>query len=80
LITRHKVAANPAEAARRALEAGVDMELPHIQCNDSLLAQLKDGRVSIATLDGAVSRILQAKFLLGLFEHPYVDPDEAERG
>jgi len=79
LITRHKVAANPAEAARRALEAGVDMELPHIQCNDSLLAQIKDGRVSIATLDGAVSRILQAKFLLGLFEHPYVDPDEAER-
>jgi beta-xylosidase len=79
LITRHHVAANVAEAAKRALESGVDMELPHIQCNDSLLQQIKDGRVSTATLDRAVARILRAKFLLGLFDHPYVDPDEAER-
>jgi beta-glucosidase len=79
LITRHHVAANPAEAAKRAIEAGVDMELPHIQCNDSLLQLIKDGRVSMATIDRAVSRILRAKFLLGLFETPYVDPDEAER-
>jgi beta-glucosidase len=79
LITRHHVAANPAEAAKRALEAGVDMELPHIQCNDSLLQLIKEGRVSVATLDGAVARILRAKFLLGIFDHPYVDPDQAER-
>jgi beta-glucosidase len=79
LITRHHVAANAAEAAKRAIEAGVDMELPHIQCNDSLLQLIKDGRVSVATLDRAVSRILHAKFLLGIFDHPYVDPDEAER-
>jgi len=79
LITRHNVAANPAEAAKRAIEAGVDMELPHIQCNDSLLALIKDGRVSVATLDVAVTRILRAKFLLGIFDNPYVDPAEAER-
>ena len=35
--------ANASEAAKRAIEAGVDMELPHIQCNDSLLQQIKDG-------------------------------------
>lgn len=79
LITRHHVAGNEAEAAKRALEAGVDMELPHIQCNNTLLQLIKDGRVSVATLDRAVARILHAKFLLGIFEHPYVDPDEAER-
>ena len=79
LITRHHVAANAADAAKRAIEAGVDMELPHIQCNDALLQQIKDGRVSMATLDRAVARILRAKFLLGIFDHPYVDPDEAER-
>ena len=79
LITRHQVAGNAAEAAKRAIEAGVDMELPHIQCNDSLLQLIKDGRVSVATLDRAVARILRAKFLLGIFDHPYVDPDEAER-
>jgi beta-glucosidase len=79
LITRHHVAANETEAAKRAIEAGVDMELPHIQCNNTLLQQIKDGRVSVATLERAVTRILRAKFLLGIFDHPYVDPDEAER-
>ena len=79
LMTRHNVAANQAAAARRALEAGVDMELPHTQCNNTLLQQIKDGLVSEATLDKAVARILKVKFLLGLFEDPYVNPDEAER-
>lgn len=79
LVTRHHVAANPAAAAKRALEAGVDLELPHTQCNETLLQQIKDGLVSEATLDKAVARILKVKFLLGLFEDPYVDPDEAER-
>lgn len=79
LITRHHVVANEADAAKRAIEAGVDMELPHIQCNNTLLQQVNDGRVALATLDRAVARILRAKFLLGLFEHPYVEPDEAER-
>lgn len=79
LITRHHVAANEAEAAKRAIEAGVDMELPHIQCNNTLLQLINDGRVSMAMLDRAVGRILRAKFLLGIFDHPYVDPDEAER-
>jgi beta-glucosidase len=79
LMTHHNVAANPAAAAKRALEAGVDMELPFSQCNDTLLQQIKDGLVAEATLDKSVARILRAKFLLGLFEDPYVDPDEAER-
>lgn len=79
LMTRHNVAANQAGAAKRALEAGVDMELPHTQCNNTLLQQIKDGLVSEATLDKAVARILKVKFLLGLFEDPYVNPDEAER-
>ncbi|HXG92041.1 MAG TPA: glycoside hydrolase family 3 N-terminal domain-containing protein [Blastocatellia bacterium] len=79
LITRHKVAASEADAAKRAIEAGVDLELPYIQCNNTLLEQIKDGRVAMATLDRAVTRILRAKFLLGLFDHPYVDTDEAER-
>lgn len=79
LMTRHYVAANPAAAAKRAIEAGVDMELPHNQCNDTLVQQVKDGLVAEATLDKAVARILKVKFLLGLFEDPYVDPDEAER-
>jgi beta-xylosidase len=79
LITRHHVAGNESEAAKRAIEAGVDLELPHIQCNNNLLKLISDGVVSMATLDKSVTRILRAKFLLGIFDHPYVDPDEAER-
>jgi beta-glucosidase len=79
LMTRHKVAATTAAAAKRALESGVDIELPHNQCNDTLLQQIKDGSVAEAALDKAVGRVLKAKFLLGLFENPYVDPAEAER-
>jgi beta-glucosidase len=79
LMTRHNVAANQAAAAKRALESGVDMELPHTQCNNTLLQQIKDGLVSEATLDKAVASILKVKFLLGLFEDPYVNPDEAEK-
>ncbi len=79
LMTRHHVAASQAAAAKRALEAGVDLELPHTQCNNTLVQQIKDGLVSEATLDKAVARILKIKFLLGLFEDPYVNPDEAEK-
>ena len=79
LVTRHKVAADKAEAARLALEAGVDIELPDPHGYPQLVALVKDGRVPAATLDRAVGRVLRAKFLAGLFEHPYVDADEAER-
>ncbi|MEA2175352.1 MAG: beta-glucosidase [Blastocatellia bacterium] len=79
MITRHHVAADDATAAKRAMEAGVDMELPDIQANNTLVQQVKDGKIAMATLDKAVARILRAKFLLGLFENPYADADEAER-
>ncbi|PYS82891.1 MAG: beta-glucosidase [Acidobacteria bacterium] len=79
LIRRHHVAADNADAARRAINTGVDMELPYIECYSTLAQQVRDGRVSEATLDRAVARILRAKFLLGLFDNPYVDPEEAAR-
>ncbi|MFL6208510.1 MAG: glycoside hydrolase family 3 N-terminal domain-containing protein [Pyrinomonadaceae bacterium] len=79
LIRRHHVAADPVEAARRAINTGVDMELPYIECYNTLVQQVQDGRVAEAMIDRAVARLLRAKFLLGLFEHPYVDPDEAAR-
>jgi beta-glucosidase len=79
LETLHHVVASKADAARKALEAGVDLELPDIDCYATLLQQIKDGRISEATLDKAISRILRAKFLAGLFDDPYVDPDYAEK-
>ena len=45
----------------------------------TLLQLVKEGRVSEATINEAVARNLRAKFLLGLFENPYVDVERAAR-
>jgi beta-glucosidase len=79
LITRHFVAHDKYEAAKMALEAGVDIELPSPDCNLTIPEQIADGRISESTLDTAVLRLLRGKFLLGLFENPYSDPNAAEK-
>jgi len=75
----HGVAAGPADAARLALGAGVDFDLSDGSVYRELLQLVKQGEVPEALVDRAVSRVLAAKFRLGLFEHPYVDPDYAEK-
>ncbi|MDE3068172.1 MAG: glycoside hydrolase family 3 C-terminal domain-containing protein [Verrucomicrobiota bacterium] len=72
----HHVAATPADAVCLALNSGVDMQFydfDHATFQNAVMDGLKDGRISEATLDAAVSRILRVKFLLGLFDHPFVD-------
>jgi len=75
----HHVAADVGEAARRALAATVDIELPDVQAYPTLVAQVREGRVTEAAIDDAVRRLLRAKFDLGLFDDPFVDPDRADR-
>ncbi|HEX8283208.1 MAG TPA: glycoside hydrolase family 3 N-terminal domain-containing protein [Pyrinomonadaceae bacterium] len=79
LESLHHVAADKVDAARLALEAGVDAELPDPDCYPALLRLVKEGKVPVALIDRAVARNLRAKFLLGLFENPYVDPERAAR-
>jgi beta-glucosidase len=79
LMNRHHVARDKADTARQALEAGVDLELPDPDGYPQLEAMVKDGRVAEALIDRAVARVLRAKFLAGLFEHPFANADEAER-
>jgi beta-glucosidase len=71
----HRIAGNKSEAARLAIEAGVDIELPDPDSYPLLVQLVKDGKVSEASIDKAVARNLRLKFLLGLFENPYVDPE-----
>ncbi len=77
LVRLHRVAATNAEAARKALHAGIDLELG--MCFAELVQEVRQQRVAEAALDTAVARVLAAKFALGLFEDVYVDADEAER-
>jgi beta-glucosidase len=79
LVGVHHVAANFADAARLALAAGVDYDLSDGSVYRTLIDQVQRGIVPESELDLAVSRILAAKFRLGLFDNPYVDPDYAER-
>ncbi len=78
LNTRHRMFRTIEEAAARALEAGVDIELPDGEGYIKLPEMVSDGRVDIAAIDAAVRRLLTMKFLAGVFETPYVDPRRAE--
>jgi len=79
LVSRHHVALDKADAARQALDAGVDLELPDPDAFPELAGEVRSGRTGEAQVNAAVARVLRAKFLAGLFEHSAVDPDEAER-
>lgn len=79
MVDLHKIAADKAAAAKLAIESGVDTELPDPDAFPMLLQLVKDGQISEATIDQAVARNLRAKFLLGLFENPYVDVERAVR-
>ncbi|MBW5448507.1 beta-glucosidase [Cohnella sp. CFH 77786] len=79
LASGHDVAENGEEAAAAALKAGIDMEMSGDMFGKHLLSALKRGTVSEAKLDEAVLRVLKLKFKLGLFERPYVDPEQAAK-
>ena len=78
---KHQVVPDLATAGRIALASGVDIELPEPAGYATLAADLAAGRITQAALDRAVGRVLRVKFLLGLFEQPYVTTmtPEAER-
>ncbi|HVE57547.1 MAG TPA: glycoside hydrolase family 3 N-terminal domain-containing protein [Pyrinomonadaceae bacterium] len=75
LLELHSVAADKSDAARQALEAGLDVELPDMDVNKTLVEQVKAGKIPESLIDQAVSRILYQKFQLGLFENPYVNAE-----
>jgi beta-glucosidase len=72
------VATDDADAARQALAATVDVELPDVETYHTLIEQVKQGGVSEAAINDAVRRLLRDKFELGLFENPFVDPARAD--
>lgn len=72
-LIKHGLAADGADAAQLALNAGVDMEMVSRLYNQHGPQLLRSGRLSMATIDEAVRRILRIKFRLGLFDKPYAD-------
>lgn len=69
LQTLHNVAASPADAARLALTAGIDVELPTVNCyGPPLLEAVERGEVDVALIDRALRRVLLQKCELGLLD------------
>lgn len=74
-LLNHAIAADGATAARKALEAGVDMDMESNLFGSTLAAQVRSGKIPESVVDEAVQRILRVKFALGLFDHPYAQPE-----
>ncbi|MBA2721022.1 MAG: glycoside hydrolase family 3 C-terminal domain-containing protein [Chloroflexi bacterium] len=74
LSTAHRLTGDLGEAARLALAAGVDAELPRtVAFGPPLARALAEGRVDERLLDAAVGRVLRMKFRLGIMDEPLVD-------
>lgn len=78
-LLNHGVAADLADAARKSIMAGIDLDMEGEAYVRHLAAAVADGSVPIAKIDDAVRRVLRLKFRMGLFEpHPVpAAPDEA---
>src|SRR4051812_1954806 len=74
----HGFAADGADAARQALNAGTDSEMVSTNFRDFGAQLVARGRVPMRRINDAVRRILRVKFLAGLFDHPYVNPATAD--
>jgi len=79
LETAYHVAANPAEAIAKAVNAGVDMAMYVFnpdQWQSAILQDVNSGAIKMPRINEAVGRILTLKFQLGLFDQPCVsDPN-----
>ncbi|NLH17407.1 MAG: beta-glucosidase [Phycisphaerae bacterium] len=67
------------QAAKLAVQAGVNIELPDPDCYPHIVELVRKGILKESLIDELVAPMLAWKFRLGLFEDPYVDPAIAEQ-
>lgn len=77
-MCNHGIAQSRKEAARLAIEAGVDIDMMTGCYCKNLEKLVEEGKIESALIDEAAFRILSLKNELGLFENPYKDADEKE--
>ena len=75
-LKNHSIGDGPT-VARKALEAGLDMDMEGNLFGTTLASQVRSGKISESVVDEAVRRILRVKFAMGLFDHPYTNPSPA---
>jgi beta-glucosidase len=77
-LQTHGYAADPADAAYKAIHAGLNMDMASQTYANNLAKLVKDGKVPESDIDKAVLPILALKYELDLFDHPYVDESKVE--
>jgi beta-glucosidase len=77
-LEKHGFAKDPEDAAYKAITAGVNMDMASQTYTRNLGGLVKDGKVSEASMDQMVLPILEAKYDLGLFDHPYADDSKVD--
>ena len=77
LYANHRTAEDKREAGIQSLVAGLDVELPALDCYATLTDAVAAGDLDERVVDESCARVLAQKFQLGLFERPYVDADAA---
>lgn len=78
-LTHHGIALDAATATEKALKAGVEVDMMSHFYDTQIPTLLEEHKLSMATVDEAVRRVLRVKFALGLFEHPYARGTEVTR-
>ena len=73
----HKLVPTSSDAAKMALEAGLDVELPFTRCYEEPLKKyVEEGKVTTFVLERSLKRVLKLKFELGIFDDPYINVDQ----
>ena len=75
-LMNHGIALDPATATRKAISAGVDVDMMSHFYDTQLPELIRTGKVPMSVVDEAVRRVLRVKFATGLFEHPYAEGTE----
>jgi len=72
-LVPHGFARDKEDAARRALDAGVDVQMTNFGDVEGLISAAHDGTLDMEKLNSAVRRVLRLKFQLDLFDHPFFE-------
>jgi beta-glucosidase len=75
-LVNHSIGDGPT-VARKALTAGLDMDMEGNLFGTTLASQVRAGKIPESVVDEATRRILRVKFLLGLFDHPFTQDSPA---
>jgi beta-glucosidase len=79
-LINHGIANDGPTAARKALTAGVDMDMESNLYEPNIPTLVRSGVIPESVVDEAVRHVLRFKFALGLFDHPYADESKSTNG